>query len=403
MLNNEIPSVLKATYAVKEGSFSLSYDCTSKLSLRKFLQTNSTPDEIIRVLWRLSGDLLAADKYLVDINQCVNDLDYVFIDAKTREVSLVLLPIKRENTGSTRILIMQIVEQVNADDSSASAKFAQMVTFLNENLPFSIALFNKYLTTLIADDDVELSVPAEEETHYLTRSNTPHENEAKSEPEPAKIENDDALELPKNDAFEIPGQEKSTAVQKSAPENVTLFYLLTHWSKENHHAYKNRAGKKSTQKKTEAKENHRAKKAQALPHVQNAEANFGKTQILNENAQAAQTSCLTDACEIPGDKISTAVCIQTRTNNQLTITKAVFLLGRQEDVVDFAITDNTNISGVHASIEHNLRSDKWSITDTNSRNHVFLNGEQISPSEKLELKSGDTFKLADEEFRFEVK
>jgi pSer/pThr/pTyr-binding forkhead associated (FHA) protein len=46
---------------------------------------------------------------------------------------------------------------------------------------------------------------------------------------------------------------------------------------------------------------------------------------------------------------------------------------------------------------------QFTIKDTNSTNHTYLNDVQISPSESIPLVDGDKLKFGDEEFVFKVE
>ncbi len=63
--------------------------------------------------------------------------------------------------------------------------------------------------------------------------------------------------------------------------------------------------------------------------------------------------------------------------------------------------ENTAVSRIHAEI---IRRDQdFFIKDLRSRNHTFLNGEELVPNEEKHLKNGDEIRFANEKFTFEVK
>jgi pSer/pThr/pTyr-binding forkhead associated (FHA) protein len=90
--------------------------------------------------------------------------------------------------------------------------------------------------------------------------------------------------------------------------------------------------------------------------------------------------------------------VNRRTGRQAVINKAEFALGRDPKWADFAVEDNSNVSSAHAIIRYT--DSQYFIMDTNSTNHVKVNGQRIPPNQDVPLNPGSTFALGDEEFEF---
>jgi S1-C subfamily serine protease len=89
---------------------------------------------------------------------------------------------------------------------------------------------------------------------------------------------------------------------------------------------------------------------------------------------------------------------QLRTGKVAIIDKDEFLLGKVEDLTDFAVEDNRAVSRVHATIRY--IDGKYFIYDLNSANGTYVNSEKVT-NEGVELKSEDSITLANENFLFE--
>ena len=74
-----------------------------------------------------------------------------------------------------------------------------------------------------------------------------------------------------------------------------------------------------------------------------------------------------------------------------------FRIGRMAEQVDYYIK-NPAIGRVHAELTK--VSDGYCITDMNTRNGTYINGERIEPNMEQPIKDGDRFMLANEEFQF---
>ena len=90
----------------------------------------------------------------------------------------------------------------------------------------------------------------------------------------------------------------------------------------------------------------------------------------------------------------------TRVSDRTTITlnKLPFILGRKPGAADYLFTENTNVSGKHATI--GFEDGIYYIEDNNSRNGVFLNGYRIDPGERIQLVEGMEIMLGDEKLVF---
>lgn len=81
----------------------------------------------------------------------------------------------------------------------------------------------------------------------------------------------------------------------------------------------------------------------------------------------------------------------TNGTEEIELCKDIFLIGRLQDTVDYAI-NNRSIGRIHARIEKN--ENKFYITDLASRNGSFINGTRLAPNVKYLLENGCEIKLA---------
>lgn len=88
-------------------------------------------------------------------------------------------------------------------------------------------------------------------------------------------------------------------------------------------------------------------------------------------------------------------CYLYHDRNRVEIVKTPFSLGKQN--VDYQINKGF-ISRLHALIT--LENGDYYIQDNNSRNHTFLNGEQLPPYTPYKLVNGSKIRLGSEELIF---
>ena len=133
------------------------------------------------------------------------------------------------------------------------------------------------------------------------------------------------------------------------------------------------------------------------PNYSTTNADYGETTVLGGDNAYGETTVLGE--ENYQNKISPYL-IRVKNNEKISINKAMFRIGKEKSYVDYFIDDNTYISRGHANIL--CKDGRCYIVDNNSRNHTYVNGEMITSGNEVELKNGDTIKLANEAFEFKV-
>lgn len=82
----------------------------------------------------------------------------------------------------------------------------------------------------------------------------------------------------------------------------------------------------------------------------------------------------------------------------INITHYPFTLGRKIEFCDYALEDNPYVSKRHVTIL--LRNNQTYIRDNGSANGTYLNDQRLAANTEVELHSGDTFWIGNEEFAF---
>ena len=86
------------------------------------------------------------------------------------------------------------------------------------------------------------------------------------------------------------------------------------------------------------------------------------------------------------------------TEETISVNKPVFRLGKERSYVDYFVTNNIAVSRSHADII--TRGTHYYVKDLNSKNHTYINGEELPIHAEIEIHDGDNLKLGNEEFVF---
>lgn len=124
----------------------------------------------------------------------------------------------------------------------------------------------------------------------------------------------------------------------------------------------------------------------------------GETSLLDSGSDATSLLGSGETSLLGGGASAAATLVRTKNGEQIQIRKQVFKIGKERVKVDYCITDNNTISRVHAQIVY--RDNEYYITDNQSKNFTYVNGNKLMANQEMKLRNGDKIKLSDEEFEF---
>ncbi len=122
----------------------------------------------------------------------------------------------------------------------------------------------------------------------------------------------------------------------------------------------------------------------------NIQMNFDETTVLSP-FEGGETTVLSEATSMP-------TLTRVKNGEKVTINKSLFRIGKERSFVDYFISDNTAISRSHCIIYN--ENNECFVEDTNSTNHTWVNGKLVPANTKVKIVSGDKIKIANEEFVF---
>jgi len=97
-------------------------------------------------------------------------------------------------------------------------------------------------------------------------------------------------------------------------------------------------------------------------------------------------------------QMPSAILVHVDDGKETRITKPNFTIGKAYGSVDLFIDNNSAISRKHAEIIY--KDDGYYIVDTNSTNHVFVDGKKISAGIPVPISDGTVIRLGNEAFEF---
>ncbi len=125
---------------------------------------------------------------------------------------------------------------------------------------------------------------------------------------------------------------------------------------------------------------------------------YGNTIMINQNNSVV--TVMLDENGLDSNEPVRASITRVANNQKMYMDKEVLKIGKESDYVDFYIGNNPTISRAHADI---IRNDgKYYIRDNNSKNHTYVNGEMIPPSQLIPISNNTKIMLSNEELIFQL-
>jgi hypothetical protein len=423
LTNNKIAGLAPLYYTQSDSDIFLKYSVTSKIAVRDFFAGEVNRRRLSGVISGIASSADAAEEYMLDSSLFVLESEYIFVDVTTLQTSLICLPVagRIADAPCLRGFFKELMMNARYDMRESCDYVAGIISCLNEDGPFTLSGLRNVAGHFerLKEDAAEGAAP---------EPAVP----APAEPEPAESGVD-----------RVEGESGSVRDDGAvAVAEISLPYLLTHYSRENKSLYKrgrNRGGDGKRAAATAArpadarardggfavpgeaappisgappmtvapaKRNARAARRTRVsppppqtpekPAERAARADFGETTVLGDPG-AGETTSLGGAAPAGGDGARPHL-IRIKGNERIELDRQVFRMGKEPGYVDYCIEDSGAVSRSHANIV--TRGGKCVLLDTNSTNHTYIDGEMIPPGQERPLSHGARIRLASEEFEF---
>ena len=428
LTRNKVPGFAPVIYSQMDNERYVKYNISGKISARDFLMKNVTKKRLIGLLKGICQAVISSEDYMIDESSILLDLGYIFTDLSTADTSLICVPVVGfKSEKNVCELLKEIVFTAKYDLGESNEYVATIINYLNSTGLFTL---NGFLDTLsqVYNEKPRPMSPVESVLPKAVTVIPPAQHVASQGVNmSSKIE--EIRRAPASIDFEL----NNSRQNGSAPtqKEISLWYLLQHYNKDNAMMYKKQKEEKKSSKNNSSKsgKGSKTKKEQYNPgynipskpssnlhisddeikpsieakplsfaqhHVQYNEAseNFGDTVFAGTDDddttrfddRSSQTSTISPTL------------IRKRNNERIRIDAPVFRIGRDSSFNNYAVTDNRYVGHTHCHIIS--RDGEFFLVDDNSKNHTYLDGVQIPPSTEIKLSHGQKIRLSDEEFEF---
>lgn len=443
--NNRIPGISPVLYTQMNRDRFLKYNVTAKVTVKQFFSGIVNKRRLLGVFSSVAAALAAAEEYMIDSGCLLLDTDYIYADVSSCRAEIICLPVARETgTVDVGLFFKNIMFSTQFDQTENCDYVARIINHLNSATVFVVDDFVQLLEELQGMPKAESPTPqfqpqpqpsAAPQVKAMAQPQPPAPASGKQgHPEetmpgggnggfsvPKQGNAGDVAEVRQPDASpsrKVNSQRQDAPVQPAAEREMSIFYLLQHYNRENAAAYKaqkearKKGGKANTpvpgsgfvvpgQQPEQPPVRQPAQPQPEQPPAGQpalhfpADDNFGDTVVMGADGYGEDTVVIGRTLAAS----STKPYLRRISNNErILLDKPVFHIGKERSYVDYCISGNATISRSHADIVN--RNGQFFVVDNNSTNHTYVNGEMISSNTEIPLSHGTKIRLSNEEFEF---
>ncbi len=477
--NNRIRGLAPSSFLQIDGKKYIKYMVSSKIPLTQLLSGSLNRKRLIRIFAGIAETLTLAEEYMLDIGSILLDGDYIFVDAADYGTEMICVPAVPEEGGNEKAVAFfkGIMFSTRFDASEDCGYVAEIINFLNHSGTFSLPQFEELLKRLEKQPSlsekkaVSESVPASGEEKALERSVPGAPSGGGKEPEsgkkefPVNVWESGRLSMPEKPEMTTGSPAMEGQSPQAGEKEISLFYLLQHYNKENAEAYKARkeakrqkreaslgeisqgempqgkkAGEKGSKEKRPKKEKEGKKEAkenkvtfavpgqQRIPSVQSSvSSGAGQGLALSGGGLIATDPVSSPKQDPPADggfgeteyftqEMEDGGTVLMEGDGEARRMKPYLIRLRNNERIPldkavFCIGRSRELADYtipdnrfvgHSHCRILSKDGEFYVVDNNSKNHTYINGNMIQSNLEVKLSHGAIVSAANEEFEFKL-
>lgn len=475
LTNNRIAGLATTLFTQLDHTKFIKYVISAKVPVSQFFAGRVNQKRLVGVFQGITSALLAAEDYMLDANSILLNFDYIYTDVSTCETELICLPLQhnREPISLGRFF-KDVMFNTQFDQTENCDYVAKIINYLNSAPVFSLTDFKNVLEEISAPPKKQSGQPAQKVPA------APKAEEKAIPPQPVQQGASKPLNIPQQQVSapagnpapvpqmqvpQAPARESTAQASAAAEKQVSLFYLLQHYNKENAALYREQktakkqnasaSQKPQKEKKEKKKKEKKSSQKSATPAVQPAFAVPGQSGGFGGSVPNTQKTPATPQAPVaqqPSPQPAPPVLMQQTAPQPVVVRNApanqTVHFGETTVLDAGGIGETTVLDGVGQGVRlqpHLLRAKNnerinitksvfrigkersyvdyfigdntavsrshanilckdgaYFVVDTNSTNHTYVDGRMIQSNAETQLSHGTKLRLANEEFEFRL-
>lgn len=290
--NNKIDGIVPTLFTQSDTDRFIKYNISAKVSAKEFLSGVVNKKRLLGVFISVLKAIKSTEEYMIDARRLLIDLEHIYVDVSKCDAMLVCLPLVRQNESvNIPMFFKQIMFSTQFDQNENCDYVAQIINYLNSTPVFSVDAFEKLLMDIDADNlniaaskaVIGQQKPVQPQSQSQSQQPKPMQpvmNQLKNEqvqtnmPSQGKMQSQRETQSANNVVqpnqvnFAVPNMNpqnqnrinnnvqmgtniSGTYVETTSEKQMSMFGLLTHYSKENKQIYERQKAQRKAQKEAE--------------------------------------------------------------------------------------------------------------------------------------------------------
>lgn len=290
--NNKIDGIVPTLFTQSDTDRFIKYNISAKVSAKEFLSGVVNKKRLLGVFISVLKAIKSTEEYMIDARSLLIDLEHIYVDVSKCDAMLVCLPLVRQNESvNIPMFFKQIMFSTQFDQNENCDYVAQIINYLNSTPVFSVDAFEKLLMDIDVDNlniaaskavvgqqkpvqpqsqsQSQQPKPMQPAMNQLknaqVQTNMPSQGKMQSQRETQSANN---VVQPNQVNFAVPNMNpqnqnrinnnvqmgtniSGTYVETTSEKQMSMFGLLTHYSKENKQIYERQKAQRKAQKEAE--------------------------------------------------------------------------------------------------------------------------------------------------------
>ena len=290
--NNKIDGIVPTLFTQSDTDRFIKYNISAKVSAKEFLSGVVNKKRLLGVFISVLKAIKSTEEYMIDARSLLIDLEHIYVDVSKCDAMLVCLPLVRQNESvNIPMFFKQIMFSTQFDQNENCDYVAQIINYLNSTPVFSVEAFEKLLMDIDAENlniaaskavagqqkpvqpqsqsQSQQPKPMQPAMNQLKnpqiQTNMPSQGKMQSQRETQSANN---VVQPNQVNFAVPNMNpqnqnrinnnvqmgtniSGTYVETASEKQMSMFGLLTHYSKENKQIYERQKAQRKAQKEAE--------------------------------------------------------------------------------------------------------------------------------------------------------
>lgn len=290
--NNKIDGIVPTLFTQSDTDRFIKYNISAKVSAKEFLSGVVNKKRLLGVFISVLKAIKSTEEYMIDARSLLIDLEHIYVDVSKCDAMLVCLPLVRQNESvNIPMFFKQIMFSTQFDQNENCDYVAQIINYLNSTPVFSVEAFEKLLMDIDAENlniaaskavvgqqkpvqpqsqsQSQQPKPMQPAMNQLknpqVQTNMPSQGKMQSQRETQSANN---VVQPNQVNFAVPNMNpqnqnrinnnvqmgtniSGTYVETASEKQMSMFGLLTHYSKENKQIYERQKAQRKAQKEAE--------------------------------------------------------------------------------------------------------------------------------------------------------